>query len=69
MLLMSVLFVLFAMTAVGVTVGVLALIEVLFGLNPSPRIEVEQPRLVTPVAFNVETLRRAAHAELMSQSA
>ena len=69
MLLMTVFFVLFAMLAVGVTVGVLALIEVLFSLTPSPRIEVEQPRRVTPVAFDVETLRRSAHAELMSQSA
>ncbi len=69
MLLMTVFFMLFALVAVGLTVGVLALIEVLFGLNTSPRIEHPQPRRVTPVAFDVETLRRAAHTEWMSQSA
>ena len=68
MLLMTVFFVLFAMGAVGLTVGALALIEVLFDLNPSPPVAPE-PQRVTPIAFDVETLRRSAHAELMSQSA
>jgi hypothetical protein len=68
MLLMTVLFTLFAVAAVGVAVGVLALIEVLFHVGGARLAVPAQPR-VSPVAFDLETLRRSAQAEMFSQSA
>lgn len=69
MLLMTVLFMLFAMAAVGITVAALAVIEVLFGLDTAPPARRPQPRRTAPVAFDLETLRRTAHTEWASQSA
>jgi hypothetical protein len=68
MLLMTVLFVLFAMVAVALTVGALAVIEVLLDLSP-PRPAGRTTRRVAPVAFDLDTLRRTARTEWASQSA
>jgi hypothetical protein len=68
MLLMTVVFTLSAMVAVAITVGSLALIEVLFNPGQSPAAVPAQAR-VAPVAFDLETLRRSAQPELLSQSA
>jgi hypothetical protein len=65
---MTVLFTLFTLAAVAMTVGFLALIEVLFNLN-RPRTDVPAQPRVAPVAFDLETLRRSVQPELLAQSA